>query len=97
MFRVTQAWLEQFSTKEGGWTRDQLEQIGVPWPPRQGWKRRAVGMVITAEARKRFELRLSKKQAKRYLRSEKAQSAAQAAEGLTQLDAEFRDIVGRSE
>lgn len=27
-------------TKKGGWTRAQLAEWGVPWPPKAGWKRR---------------------------------------------------------
>lgn len=30
----------------GGWSRSQLALIGVPWPPQQGWRTRAVGKTI---------------------------------------------------
>lgn len=26
-------------TPAGGWTRDQLAQWGVPWPPPKGWRK----------------------------------------------------------
>ena len=25
-------------TERGGWTREQLAQWGVPWPPPKGWR-----------------------------------------------------------
>lgn len=62
MFRVTQEWLEEFRTDEGGYTRDQLQQLGVGWPPPKGWKRRATGLRIKVSQRKRFELRLDRRQ-----------------------------------
>jgi len=34
--------IEQARTPAGGWTRDQLAQWGVPWPPPKGWKRRLI-------------------------------------------------------
>lgn len=32
--------IEAGKTKAGGYTRKQLEQWGVPWPPPAGWRRR---------------------------------------------------------
>ena len=32
--------IAQARTKRGGWTRAQLAQWGVPWPPPKGWKKR---------------------------------------------------------
>jgi hypothetical protein len=34
--------IEAAKTPAGGWTRKQLAQWGVEWPPRQGWKRRLI-------------------------------------------------------
>jgi len=31
--------VEGARTPAGGWTRDQLAQWGVPWPPPRGWKK----------------------------------------------------------
>jgi hypothetical protein len=34
-------------TPAGGWTRTQLAEWGVPWPPPKGWRRRlAAGLPI---------------------------------------------------
>lgn len=29
-------------TAQGGWTKAQLAEWGVPWPPPEGWKERLV-------------------------------------------------------
>ncbi len=34
------------ATASGGYTRTQLEALGVAWPPPKGWKRRVVGRRI---------------------------------------------------
>lgn len=56
-FRVTESWIREFQSREGGWTRDQQESLGLAWPPREGWIRRVVGMQISDERRTRFERR----------------------------------------
>jgi hypothetical protein len=35
---VTQAEIMAKRTPAGGWTRAQLAEWGVPWPPPKGWK-----------------------------------------------------------
>jgi hypothetical protein len=30
--------VEAAKTERGGWTRKQLAEWGVPWPPPKGWK-----------------------------------------------------------
>ncbi len=35
--------VEAAMTGAGGWTREQLDLWGVPWPPPQGWRRRLTG------------------------------------------------------
>lgn len=37
--RPTAAEIEAARTPAGGWTREQLAEWGVPWPPPKGWKR----------------------------------------------------------
>lgn len=34
----TPAEIEAAKTPKGGWTKAQLQQWGVPWPPPKGWK-----------------------------------------------------------
>jgi hypothetical protein len=38
--RPTLQEIEAAKTPAGGWTREQLAQWGVPWPPPKGWKKR---------------------------------------------------------
>jgi hypothetical protein len=52
---VTEQWLKQHATARGGYTKCQLEIIGVGWPPPTGWKARVVGNAIGAVDAKEFE------------------------------------------
>lgn len=36
---VTVEDIERGRTKKGGWTRKQLADWGVPWPPPKGWRK----------------------------------------------------------
>jgi hypothetical protein len=38
--RVSREQIEKARTERGGWTRAQLAEWGVPWPPPKGWKKR---------------------------------------------------------
>lgn len=55
MHKVTLDWLYANKTEKGGYTRKQVEAIGVSWPPAKGWLRYSVGSVISDEAKKDFE------------------------------------------
>jgi hypothetical protein len=61
MFEVTEEWVRRYQNGNGGWTRDQLEALGIGWPPREGWIRRVVGIEISDESRERFERQLDRK------------------------------------
>jgi hypothetical protein len=37
---ITEEEIEARRTRKGGWTRHQLEEWGVGWPPPKGWKER---------------------------------------------------------
>lgn len=39
---ITHHQIEAFKTERGGWTKDQLAEWGVPWPPPKGWKAKIV-------------------------------------------------------
>jgi hypothetical protein len=43
--------IDAAKTPRGGWTRQQLAQWGVPWPPRAGWKRRLIAQSTHAAFR----------------------------------------------
>lgn len=64
MFIVTEDWIREHCSARGGWTRDQLEVLGAPWPPVQGWIGRAVGQSISPAQRERFEAGRRSKQAR---------------------------------
>lgn len=55
MFRVTEDWISRHPTKNGGYKASQLRLIGVSWPPKHGWKRRASGRLISMEDKEKFE------------------------------------------
>lgn len=55
MFRVTEDWITRHPTKNGGYKASQLRLIGVSWPPKHGWKKRASGRLISMDDKDRFE------------------------------------------
>lgn len=38
----------------GGWSRDQLQALGVDWPPAKGWRRSLTGTLVSVEAFAKF-------------------------------------------
>ena len=47
--RLTRELIEQHKTARGGWTRAQLQAIGVGWPPPRGWVQAAIDREISPE------------------------------------------------
>ncbi len=47
--KLTREMIEQHKTAKGGWTRAQLQAIGVGWPPPRGWLQAAIGREVSAE------------------------------------------------
>ena len=43
MTTLTEELIEQARSKNGGWSKQQLEIIGVDWPPTKGWKKNITG------------------------------------------------------
>lgn len=39
---VSRREIEEAQTPKGGWTREQLAEWGVEWPPTKGWKKRLI-------------------------------------------------------
>jgi len=39
---ITEKEIMAARTKKGGWTKKQLAEWGVPWPPTKGWKDRLI-------------------------------------------------------
>jgi hypothetical protein len=44
---LTYALLMQHRTPKGGWTKAQLQALGLRWPPPQGWIKDVVGKELT--------------------------------------------------
>lgn len=54
---LTKQYIFKHSTARGGWTKKQLNAIGVAWPPKNGWIKEVVGNKITEEEVLIFENR----------------------------------------
>ncbi len=48
---VTEAMILAAMTPSGGWTKAQLREWGVPWPPPAGWKERLIHSTAFSEPR----------------------------------------------
>ncbi len=44
---ITWELVQKLTAIKGGQTRAALRMLGVPWPPLNGWKHRAVGTTIS--------------------------------------------------
>ena len=53
--KISSAYLHQNRNKNGAWTAKQLATIGIKWPLTKGWKKRAVGKVVTDAQATEFE------------------------------------------
>lgn len=40
--KISNKELLKLRTKKGGWSREVLESLGVPWPPPKGWKKKLI-------------------------------------------------------
>lgn len=52
---ISQEWIAQHATGKAGWTRLQLECLGVSWPPSKGWRSRLIGTRIDDAKAREFE------------------------------------------
>jgi len=46
--------LEAGMSAKGGWSKAQLELLGVAWPPAKGWKQAILGTTIPAASAEAF-------------------------------------------
>lgn len=53
---ITNQWLVEFCTKNGGYTKKQFEAIGLKWKPLKGWKNKVIGREISEDDKFIFEL-----------------------------------------
>jgi hypothetical protein len=54
-FVITLTWLRRHATNGAGWSRRQIEALGLPYPARAGWLQRVAGKRITQVQRASFE------------------------------------------
>lgn len=55
---VTEKFLSAGASAASGYTRRQIELLGLDWPPPRGWKNTIIGAVISEDAAAKF-LRLA--------------------------------------
>ncbi|CAB3743596.1 hypothetical protein [Achromobacter kerstersii] len=53
--KITNEWLLQWQTQNGGYNKRQLMLLGVGWPPKRGWKYDLFGLEIPNEVARVFE------------------------------------------
>ena len=51
---LTRDFLKSNCTSKGGYTKYQLELIGVSWPPAKGWPKQVIGKEISEETAQKF-------------------------------------------
>lgn len=54
--KVTNCWLLRWQTPNGGYNKKQLTLLGVPWPPKRGWKHDVLEIEISDEIATAFEV-----------------------------------------
>lgn len=52
---VTKDWIKKYRSKNGGYTKKQLNAVGIEWPPRKGWINEVVGKEIADDEKIIFE------------------------------------------
>jgi hypothetical protein len=52
--KLTDEWMRAHATRNGGYSKKQLELIGVAWPPITGWRKEISGREIDAAAAEEF-------------------------------------------
>lgn len=54
--RITLKWLNKHRTPRGGFSRAQIEALGLTWPPQSGWLKNHVGREISDEIAQQFAM-----------------------------------------
>lgn len=82
---ITNDLIEAGKSDAGGWTRQQIESLGISWPPREGWKTRLIGTVIE---KSRLEKFMSLKNTSKKMRSREANGEKVSGDfpGMAKLD-----------
>jgi ribonuclease HI len=61
MFCITDEWLTNNKTERGGYTKKQINLLGIEWPPSLGWKDMLIGKNIDIATAKAFETKICDK------------------------------------
>jgi hypothetical protein len=56
VFKITNSWLKEHATANGGYTKYQLELLGLEYPQKSGWKKQVIGLTIMDGTKLDFEL-----------------------------------------
>jgi len=67
MFTITKRWLEDNKTKNGGYTKRQMDIIGFTHPPPKGWMKECCGQLIQNDDAFCFELAKDEAKRDRYI------------------------------
>jgi hypothetical protein len=62
--KITKEFLLKNMTKNGGWTRTQIESLGIKWPPTKGWHNKLIGKEISSSQILKFSLDYNNTQVK---------------------------------
>ena len=54
---ITKDYINTHKTDKGAWTKDQIQALGIEWPPSNGWMRKIIGTELADENAARFELK----------------------------------------
>ena len=52
---LTERYIKEHATAKGGWTKKQIEALGLSWPTEKGWIERLIGTEISETQRLAFE------------------------------------------
>ena len=55
LFTVTKGWLSSNSTKRGGYTKAQIQAVGLKYPLEAGWMNGLIGRNLTQKQKLAFE------------------------------------------
>ena len=55
MQNIDSNFIEKHKTKNGAWTKRQLEIIGIAWPPPKGWKKSFTPIYVDEKLLKEFQ------------------------------------------
>ena len=52
--KVTEEFIKKGKTLKGGYTKKQLEILGISWPPQKGWVKKVLNKEISVEEAEEF-------------------------------------------